>query len=159
MSSDGGFAISGKRSFRIATDCIVSSTERVVCVSQTNFFPGVGIIVRASSKPSTTRTLPGASPAVPSTSSCPLWPISKISVSSSAKRLTSLWTFVTSGQVASIVLRFRAAASACTAGETPCAEKTTVAPSGTSSVSLTKMTPRCSSVDTTCLLCTISLRT
>ena len=46
-----------------------------------------------------------------------------------------------------------------TAGETPCAEKTTVAPSGTSSVSLTKMTPRCSRVDTTCLLWTISLRT
>ena len=42
MSSLGGLAISGKRSFRIATDCIVSSTERVVCVSQTSFLPGVG---------------------------------------------------------------------------------------------------------------------
>ena len=68
------------------------------------------MIVRASSKPSTTRTLPGASPAVPSTSSWPLWPINKISVSSSANRFTSLCTFVTSGQVASIVFKFRAAA-------------------------------------------------
>ena len=159
MSSDGGLAISGKRSLRIATDCIVSSTERVVCVSQTNFLPGVGMMVRASSRPSTTRTLPGASPAVPSTSSCPIWPIRRISVSSSAKRFTSLCTLVTSGQVASIVLRFRAAACSCTAGDTPWAEKTTVAPSGTSSVSLTKMTPRFSRVETTCLLWTISLRT
>jgi len=52
-----------------------------------------------------------------------------------------------------------AAAASWTAGDTPCAEKTTVAPSGTSSVSLTKMTPRCSRVETTCLLWTISLRT
>ena len=112
MSSLGGLAISGKRSLRMATDCIVSSTERVVCVSQTSFFPGVGIIVRASSKPSTIRTLPGASPAVPSTSSWPLWPIRRISVSSSANLLTSLWTLVTNGHVASMVLRLRAAASA-----------------------------------------------
>ena len=159
MSSLGGFAISGKRSFRIATDCIVSSTERVVCVSQTSFFPGVGWIVRASSRPSTTRTFPGASPAVPSTSSWPMWPMRRISVSSLAKRLTSLCTLVTRGHVASMVFKFRAAASACTAGETPWAEKTTVAPSGTSSVSFTKMTPRCSRVETTCLLWTISLRT
>ena len=159
MSSEGGLAISGKRSFKIATDCIVSSTERVVWVSQTNFFPGVGWMVRASSSPSTIRTLPGASPAVPSTSSWPLWPINKISVSSLAKRFTSLCTLVTSGQVASMVFKLRAAAASWTAGETPCAEKTTVAPSGTSSVSLTKMTPRCSRVETTCLLWTISLRT
>ena len=38
-------------------------------------------------------------------------------------------------------------------------EKTTVAPSGTSSVSSTKIAPRFCSVVTTCLLCTISLRT
>ena len=112
MSSLGGLAISGKRSFRIATDCIVSSTESVVCVSQTSFLPGVGWMVRASSSPSTMRTLPGASPAVPSTSSCPTWPMRRISVSSLAKRFTSLCTLVTSGHVASMVLRFRAAASA-----------------------------------------------
>ena len=53
----------------------------------------------------------------------------------------------------------RAAAEACTAGETPCAEKTTRAPSGTSSVSSTKIAPRSVSVSTTYLLWTISLRT
>src|SRR4051794_17732404 len=53
----------------------------------------------------------------------------------------------------------RAAASACTAGETPWALKTTTDPSGTSSVSSTKTAPRRSRVATTCLLWTICLRT
>ena len=50
-------------------------------------------------------------------------------------------------------------ASACTVGDTPWAENTTVAPSGTSSVSSTKTAPRCARVVTTWRLCTISLRT
>ena len=58
-----------------------------------------------------------------------------------------------------MVFRLRALASSCTTGATPWAEKMTVAPSGTSSVSSTKIAPRFSSVVTTCLLCTISLRT
>jgi len=58
-----------------------------------------------------------------------------------------------------MVARFRAAACACTAGETPCAENTTRAPSGTSSVSSTKIAPRCERVSTTNRLWTISLRT
>jgi hypothetical protein len=66
---------------------------------------------------------------------------------------------VTSGQVASIALRLRARACSCTSGATPWAEKTTVEPSGTSSFSSTKTAPCCSSVLTTCLLCTICLRT
>ena len=53
----------------------------------------------------------------------------------------------------------RRRASRCTAGETPCAEKTTVAPSGTSSSSSTKTAPRRSSSATTCSLWTICLRT
>ena len=53
----------------------------------------------------------------------------------------------------------RCAASSCTAGDTPWAENTTNAPSGTSSVSSTKIAPRASSPATTCLLCTICLRT
>ena len=44
-------------------------------------------------------------------------------------------------------------------GATPCAEKTTIAPSGTSSVSSTKIAPRASRSATTCLLWTICLRT
>ena len=42
-----------------------------------------------------------------------------------------------------MVLSRRAAASACTLGATPWAENTTVAPSGTSDSSSTKMAPRC----------------
>ena len=42
MSSLGGAWISGKRSFNIATDSKVSSTDKVVCESHTKFFPGVG---------------------------------------------------------------------------------------------------------------------
>jgi hypothetical protein len=57
------------------------------------------------------------------------------------------------------VRRFRWAASSCTDGATPCALKTTIEPSGTSSVSSTKTAPRACSVSTTCLLWTISLRT
>ena len=41
----------------------------------------------------------------------------------------------------------------------PCAENTTTLPSGTSSVSSTKMAPRFSSSLTTWVLCTICLRT
>ena len=58
-----------------------------------------------------------------------------------------------------MVARPRRPASARTAGETPWAENTTVAPSGTSLSSSTKTAPRCSSPDTTCVLCTICLRT
>ena len=58
-----------------------------------------------------------------------------------------------------MVFRFRAAACSCTSGETPWAENTTVLPSGTSSSSSTKIAPRDSRSATTCLLCTICLRT
>ena len=55
--------------------------------------------------------------------------------------------------------RPRAAPTRAPPGETPCAENTTRAPSGTSSVSLTNTAPRAASVSTTNLLWTISLRT
>ncbi len=54
---------------------------------------------------------------------------------------------------------FRSAADVCTVGATPCAENTTIAPSGTSSVSSTNTAPALASVSTTCRLCTISWRT
>jgi BRCT domain type II-containing protein len=75
------------------------------------------------------------------------------------ERRASLCTLVTSGQVASMVCRLRALASARTCGATPCAEKTTTAPSGTSAASSTNTAPRFSSDATTCLLWTICLRT
>ncbi len=78
---------------------------------------------------------------------------------SAANRRASACTFATSGQVASTVSRPRRAASARTAGETPCAENTTHAPSGTSDSSSTNTAPRRSRSATTWVLCTICLRT
>ncbi len=46
--------------------------------------------------------------------------------------------------------RLRSAAFWCTVGATPWAENTTIAPSGTSSVSSTKIAPALASVSTTC---------
>ncbi len=103
--------------------------------------------------------LSGASPVVPSTSSWPSCPTSTIVYPSCANLRASTWTFVTSGQVASIVRSSRLAAFSWTLGATPWAENTTSSPSGTSVSSSTKIAPRLESSSTTCLLWTISLRT
>src|SRR5438067_2802777 len=68
-------------------------------------------------------------------------------------------TFVTSGHVASIVFSRRSPARRCTAGATPWAERTSVAPSGTSRSSATKTAPRVSRSRTTWTLWTICRRT
>ncbi len=73
--------------------------------------------------------------------------------------MASRWTLVTSGQVASMTLRFRSAATTRTDGATPCALKTTCAPEGTSSTESTKTAPREASSRTTLRLWTISFRT
>ena len=159
MSSLGGSCSAGNRSRRRRTVSIVSSTDNVVCDSHTTRSGSRTTTESTASGEFTIWMCSGASPAVPSTSSCPSCPMSRMSKSSPANRTASLCTFVTRGQVASIVCSDRTAAAACTAGETPCAEKTTRAPSGTSSVSLTNTAPRFDSVSTTYLLCTISLRT
>ncbi len=138
---------------------MVSSTLSVVCESQTTLSGSGTTTASASSGELTTMVWAGASPAVPSTSSWPSCPMSRMVWLAPAKRTASLWTLVTSGHVASIVTRLREAAASRTAGDTPCAEKTTRAPSGTSSVSPTKIAPRALSVSTTYLLWTISLRT
>ena len=78
---------------------------------------------------------------------------------SAANRRASACTLDTSGQVASITASPRRDASVRTAGDTPCAENTTVAPSGTWSSSSTNTAPRSSSSPTTRVLCTICLRT
>ena len=70
-----------------------------------------------------------------------------------------MWTFVTSGQVASNTVSPRRAASSRTARETPWALKITVAPSGTSSSSSTKIAPRERRRSTTKRLWTTSWRT
>ena len=138
---------------------VVSSTESVVCVMYASFsVRGSGS--RATSSSVCTSTISsGASPIVPTTSSWPACPIRKIVKPAPAKRLASLCTLVTSGQVASIARNRRSAALRCTSGATPCAESTTVAPSGTSSSLSTKIAPCCSSRRTTWMLCTICLRT
>ncbi|MNW55423.1 hypothetical protein D3C74_330810 [compost metagenome] len=71
MSSDGGFWSVGKRSRRRSTVSMVSSTDSVVCEIQTTFSGSRTVTFAASSGELTTWTWSGASPAVPSTSSCP----------------------------------------------------------------------------------------
>ena len=54
----------------------VSSTDNVVCVMYASFVPS-GSSSRSASSTDSTRTIEsGASPIVPTTSSCPAWPIS-----------------------------------------------------------------------------------
>src|SRR5262245_3194072 len=73
--------------------------------------------------------------------------------------MASRCTLVTRGHVASITRSPRRRASSRTAGEMPWALKITVASSGTSSSSSTKMAPFCRRVSTTRRLWTISRRT
>src|SRR5262249_5718463 len=73
--------------------------------------------------------------------------------------MASRCTLVTGGQVASITRSPRRRASSRTAGEMPWALKITVASSGTSSSSSTKMAPFWRRVSTTRRLWTISRRT
>ncbi len=80
-------------------------------------------------------------------------------MSALANRTASRCTLVTRGPEASMAWTPRSAAPCTTAGETPCALKTTWAPSGTSSTSSTNTAPMRSSVETTCTLWTICFRT
>src|SRR5215510_1675417 len=73
--------------------------------------------------------------------------------------MASRCTLVTSGHVASMTRSPRRRASSRTAGEMPWALKITVASSGTSSSSSTKMAPFWRRVSTTRRLCTIARRT
>ena len=70
--------------------------------------------------------------------------------------MASTCTFVTSGQVASIVNSLRAFAASRIAGLTPWAEYISTPPSGTSSTRSTKVTPRSVKRSTTARLWTIS---
>lgn len=159
MSSLGGEMSCGNFSFSASTVSIVSSTDSVVWESQTTLDGSRTSTLATSSGPSTRVMWSGASPEVPMTSSWPSWPISRMSKSSFANRTASLWTLVTSGQVASMVASLPAAASSWTTGATPCAENMTMDPSGTSAVCSTKIAPFFSRVCTTYLLWTISWRT
>src|SRR6516225_2104869 len=159
MSSLGGSASNGNRARSAATVCSVSSTDNVVCDNHATFAGSATTAAAACSGPSTSRICPGASPVVPTTSSCPACPTSTMSYPAAANRRASLCTFVTSGHVASIARSPRAAASARTPGATPCAENTTTAPAGTSPASSTNTAPRASNAATTCVLCTICFRT
>ena len=79
MSSLGGDCSSGSRCLSRATVSIVSSTDSVVWDSQTTLLGSRTVTLSTPSGPSTSWTCAGASPAVPMTSSCPSWPISRMS--------------------------------------------------------------------------------
>src|SRR6266540_2508961 len=159
MSSVFGPRNCGKRLRRTSTTSLVSSTASVVWV-RNETCSGFGTSTSSASRTSCTMRIAwGASPWVPSTSSWPTCPTRKIVSPSLAKCRASACTLLTRGQVASITSRRRSSAVCLTAGDTPCAEKTTVASSGTWSSSSTKTAPRRSRSATTCSLCTICLRT
>src|SRR5581483_7699716 len=143
MSSLAAVTSLGKRALRILMISRVSSTLRVVWVS-TATFSGSGIsTVSASATLATMRIRSGASPLVPTISSCFSCPTRMIQYPWAAKRRTSRWTFSTSGQVASMrICKFFCFAAAHTAGEMPWALKIKRAPAGTSSRVCTKRTPR-----------------
>lgn len=105
MSSLGGETRSGNFVFSASTVSMVSSTDSVVWESQTTFDSSRTSTFATSSGPSTMVMWSGASPEVPMTSSWPSWPMRRMSKSSFAYRIASLWTLVTSGQVASIVAK------------------------------------------------------
>ena len=79
MSSLGGSSRAGKRWRSALTVSAVSSTDSVVCDSQTTRDGSLTWTSAAPSAPSTRRTRSGASPEVPTTSSCPAWPTSRMS--------------------------------------------------------------------------------
>ncbi len=103
MSSLCGSAIAGNRRRSTSTIAEVSSTLSVVCVT-------IGEFVRVARRerlrvrrPSATSVMApaGSWPIVPITSTWPAWPIRTISRPSLKCRLASIWTLLTSGQVAS----------------------------------------------------------
>ena len=109
----------------------VSSTASVVCVRQATGRVGASSSARASSTSRRRACCAGASPTVPSTSSWSAWPTSTIwkSVGGEAARLGVDLGDQRAGRVDHVELARRRRASR-TAGETPCAEKITVAPGG-----------------------------
>ena len=79
MSSLGGDCSSGSRCLSRATVSIVSSTDSVVWDSQTTLAGSRTVTLSTPSGPSTSWMCAGASPAVPTTSSCPSCPMSRMS--------------------------------------------------------------------------------
>src|SRR5215472_5601283 len=77
MSSLGGSTSSGNRSRSAATVCWVSSTDSVVCDNQATLAGSRTCVLALSSGPSTRWMCSGASPVVPTTSSCPSCPMSR----------------------------------------------------------------------------------
>ncbi len=152
MSSLRGPTIFGKRARRASITSEVSSTESVVWVindSRASFFTSSF----STSSGDSTRYIPPCGllycPMVPSTSGWPAWPIRIDSSPRRLARATSIWTLVTSGQVASNTVRSRLFASLRTACDTPWAEKIRIAPSGTSLICSIKMAPRLRRLSTT----------
>lgn len=140
MSFNSGPFILGKRVFNASMISFVSSTLKVVCVTYASFDSSSTVRVSTSCLVCTNNTFL-TRPDVPSTSGCPAWPIRMICLFSFSERIASLWTLVTSGQVASIVGSLRSFAWFSTFSDTPWALKMVIAPSGISSISFTKITP------------------
>src|SRR3954451_16818937 len=98
MSSLGGDCRPGKRFFSWSPVASVSSTDNVVCESQTTFSGSRTSTLATSSAPSTSWMCDGASTEVPSTSSWPRRPLT-------GSALDLLVTAVTDQQDVVVVLR------------------------------------------------------
>ena len=98
------------------------------------------------------------SPAMPFTSSWFGSPSMTTGSPRSEKRFAARCALATNGHVVSTTFSLRAAAVSRTCGETPCAEKTTVSPSGTSSMRSTNLKPSARSSSTTISLWTSAWR-
>ena len=121
MSSLFGPATCGYFFFKASITTRASSTLSVVCVRNASFASAGSVSASTSATSSTSTIACGASPIVPITSSCPSWPISTMVYPSLANFTASMWTFVTSGQVASMARRLRVRDASRMAGDTPCA--------------------------------------
>ena len=158
MSSLGGSSSCGKRSRSAPTVSLVSSTDSVVWDSQATLAGSLTWTV-PSSGPSTRWMCSGASPGGADDLLVPLVADEEdvVALRGEPAGLVVHLRHQRAGRVD----RLQAAVRGLLVdpGATPWAEKTTIAPSGTSSVSSTKIAPRCSSFLTTWVLCTICLRT
>ena len=146
MSSLGGLCSAGNFSFSRSTVSIVSSTESVVWESQTTFSGSrtvdVGDVVGAVDERDVLGRLAGGADDLLVALVADEQDV--VVVAGEADGLLVDLGHQRAGRVDG--LEAAGPASSWTTGATPCAEKMTVAPSGTSSVSSTKIAPRFSSV-------------
>ena len=155
MSAAADVSRRGNRSRNAAIAASTSSPERVVWHTTPTGLDGSNGRFATSSEPFMTRhSAPRISPTSPKVSAWSECPTTTAGTPRSAKPRKRRCARATNGQVASITRKFFFAAASRTEGETPCADKRTGAPSGTSSSESTNTIPFLSNSATTSALWT-----